>query len=154
MTHRLIFVSGILALLALAGCGGGSSSGAGTQAGPAPTAFAGTYKGQMTITIQGVTAADPVTITVAPNGRVDLETGGGGAACIEDPSPSTPFLAGDTIAVTGSGRCFIQSVGTCDVNVSAEIQFTRTEAVGDGRFRFQCTQGTFNGTMGIGAVKI
>lgn len=142
----------ILAILALAACGGGSSSGGGSQGGPAPTAFAGTYQGQFTVTAPGVSDTRGVVITVAANGRVDIETEGA-ADCVGEAS-GTPFLVGNRLVISNSGSCFLPGIGTCEVLVQGELQFSVTTAIGDGTGRLTCPGDAVNVNWGIGATKV
>lgn len=142
-------------VLGLTACGGGSSSG-GAQGGPAPTAFAGTYEGQMTFSAQGFTEATAAVIVVDPMGRVTLDLPNEDPAeCIVDPTPTSPFLAGDRINFSESGTCFDPELGgTCELSIEGQVLFSTTNAVGDGTFQIMCPVGNLNGTLGIGATKV
>lgn len=150
-------ITGVLVVFALflTACGGGSSSSGASQAGPAPTQFAGTYQGEFVENIAGVgQATTPVVITVTSNGRVILNTGNNPATCIAQ-SAGTPFLEGNRIRLSLSGSCFIPGVGTCQVSLQGEIVFSATNAVGSGTEQISCPGfGTFNGTWGLGATRV
>lgn len=153
--HSWRFIPLFLGWLALSACGGGSSSSGASQGQPGPTAFAGTYQGQVTLRAPGVNDTTPVTITVAQNGLVDIDTPGDDDGCVEDPTPGTPFLVGDRISFEESGSCFIAGVGTCDIFLEAEVRFSATDAVGDGVFQIACPGfQPINGTLGLGANKV
>lgn len=156
MSARVTGLVVLLSILGLTACGGGSSSSGATQGGPAPTAFAGTYNGQFSVNAQGFTESTRVIIAVSDMGRVALDfPDTQPAACVTEPSPTTPFLAGDRIGIVVRGSCFSPELGgTCEVELEGEIVFSRTDAVGNGPFRLRCPNGNFDITWGIGATKI
>lgn len=157
MSVRVTSLILLLSVIGLTACGGGSSSGA-SQGSPAPTAFAGTYQGQFTETLQAggqsPSNSGPVEVVVRNDGRVFINTGDNAASCIGE-SAGTPFLAGNRIDLSLEGSCFVPGVGTCDVILNGEIVFSQTNAVGEGTERLVCPNiGTVNGTWGIGVNKV
>ena len=151
-TIRCLFVGTMM--VGLTACGGGSSSGA-SQAGPAPSAFAGTYNGQMTFSAQGVSGTEPIAITVSRVGKVTIITPPSSGACIRDASPGTPYLAGSRINIGGSGSCYLPGLGTCDVSLQGQLRFSSSNAVGGGDMDIVCPgKPRLTITFGIGATKV
>ena len=140
-------------LFGLTACGGGSSSGAGSQGGPAPTAFAGTYRGEFSVTVYSRTVAEPVTITVAPNGYVGVTAQGPSAPCVLTAS-GTPYLAGNHVATSGTGQCYASGLGTCKVSYQADLTFSGNSAVGQGTETLVCPTGSVTAKLGLGAKKV
>lgn len=139
--------------LGVVACGGGSSSGGGTQGGPAPTAFAGKYQGAFTATVQGQTGAVPIIVTVAPNGLVNFYAPTT-AQCVIDGADGTPFLAGNRVAISVSGRCFLPNLGTCHVSLHLELTFSTINVVGQGNETLSCPAGSATAQLGLGAKKV
>jgi hypothetical protein len=154
---KKLFIFFCILILSACGGGGSSSSGGGSNGTPGPTQFAGTYKGNLltTLTLNGesVSGTNPVTLRIAEDGRVTMDSGQAeGAACVATPPPV--FINDSVIPFNGSGTCFVPGIGACDVKFKGSIQMSSVSGVGSAVGTVKCGFGTAGLTYDIGVNKI
>jgi hypothetical protein len=142
----------ILVALALSACGGGGSSSGASE--PAPTKYAGNYRGVYNVTESGETFRGPLNVSVSANGRVDLGTGPTGFFACGSGMVSNRYLNSNKFNSNGHGSCFVDGLGSCELDYAINLTFTIPSVTGSMKVKASCSEANLDLVYHIGANRV
>jgi len=150
---KIILVAAVTVLLTACGGGGGDSSSGSGQ--PAPTSFAGNYKGKLTLTLSdGVRTQKQtvnVTANVGENGSFSFtgsDVPSNSSVCAVTPRPT--FLIGSKASLDADFSCYVPEFWKCDYTFRGDINFTGRTGIGVATGGVSCPELKLSARLDIG----